>query len=58
MIFIQNVTSITGVKPEIFQGKRSFVKLEHLDKHFVKNTRKKQGKTLELFFVDTLKTTF
>ena len=35
-------------------------KLGHFDKHFIKNSRKKapQGKTLELFHLDTLKTTF
>ena len=48
-----------GVEPEIFQGKGSFVKLEHFNKHFVKNTRKKrafQEKTLEFFHLDALKT--
>ena len=36
------------------------MELEHFDKCFVKNTRKKtvQGKILELFPLDTLKTTF
>ena len=33
---------ITGVQPEIFQGRGGFVKLEHSDKHFVKNSRKKR----------------
>ena len=32
---------ITGVQPEIFQGRRGFVELGHSDKHFVKNTREK-----------------
>ena len=36
------------------------MELGHFDKRFVKNTRKKapQGKILELFSLDTLKTTF
>ena len=44
----------------IFQVRGSFVELGHFDKFFVKNTRKKstQGKILELFLLDTLKTTF
>ena len=42
------------------QGRGVFVELEHLGKHFVKNTRKKapQGKILKFFFLDTLKITF
>ena len=37
-----------------------FVELGHFDKHFVKHTRKgaPQGKILEFFLLDTLKTTF
>ena len=44
----------------IFWGRGDFVELKHFDKLFVKNTRKKvlQGKVLELFPLDTLKTTF
>ena len=36
------------------------MELEQFNKHFMKNTRKKtpQGKTLEFFLLDTLKTTF
>ena len=36
------------------------MELGRFDKDFVKNTRKKvpQGKILELFLIDTLKTTF
>ena len=30
-----------GAQPEIFQGIGSFVELGHFDKHFIKNTRKK-----------------
>ena len=30
-----------GARPEIFQGRGGFVELGHLDKHFVRNTRKK-----------------
>ena len=49
----------TGAQPEIFPGRGGFVKLGHFDKHFIKKSRKKapQGKILELFFLDTLKTT-
>ena len=49
-----------GEQPEIFQGRESFVKLGHFDKHFIKKLRKKapQGKILEFFLLDTLKTTF
>ena len=35
------------------------MKLGHFDKRFVKNTKNDpQGKILELFLIDTLKTTF
>ena len=49
-----------GAQPEIFQGRGGFVKLEHVDKHFAKNSRKKDsaGKKLEFFLLDTLKITF
>ena len=30
--------SLAGARPEIFQGRRDFVELGHVDKHFVKNT--------------------
>ena len=50
---------MTGAQPEIFQGRGGFVKLGHFDKLFVKNQKKApQGKILELFLLDTLKTTF
>ena len=47
-------------QPEIFQSRRGFVELEHFDKLFLKSTRKEdpQRKILELFLLDTLKTTF
>ena len=50
----------TGTQPEIFQDRGGFVKLGHFDKHFIKQTRKKaqQGKILEFFLLDILKTTF
>ena len=32
---------ITGVQPEIFQGRGGSVKLGHFDKHFIKKSRKK-----------------
>ena len=42
------------------QGMEGFVKLGHFDKHFIKKSAKKgsQGKILESFLLDTLKTTF
>ena len=49
---------LSGAQPEIFQGRGGFVKLGHLDKPFVKNIRKKDGKILEFFLLDTLTTTF
>ena len=47
-------------QPEIFQSRGGFVELEHFDKLFLKSTRKEdpQRKILELFLLDTLKTTF
>ena len=53
-------TFSTGAQPEIFQGRGGFVKLGHFDKHFVKNSRKKDpaGKISEFLLLDTLKTTF
>ena len=49
-----------GAQPEIFLSRGGFMKLGHFDKHFVKKSRKKapQGKSLEFFLSDTLKTTF
>ena len=49
-----------GVHPDIFQRRRGFFELRYFDKHFVKNTRKKdpKGTYLEIFLVDTLKTTY
>ena len=43
----------TGAQPEILQGRGGFIELDHFDKHFVKNKRKKRPrreKTLEYFF--------
>ena len=50
----------SGAQPEIFQGRGGFVELGHFDKLFVKNTKRKVSlrKLLELFLLDTLKTTF
>lgn len=31
----------TGAQPEILQGRGGFMELDHFDKHFVKNKRKK-----------------
>ena len=54
------LTSLSGAQPEIFQGRGGFVKLRHFDKYFIKKSRKKapQGKILEFFLLDALKTTF
>ena len=43
-----------------FQGREGFVEFGHLDKHFVKNTKKEgpAGKIWHIFLLDTLKTTF
>ena len=43
--------SCCGVQQEIFQGWGGFVKIGHSDKHFVKNSRKKDpaGKHFEVF---------
>ena len=43
--------TVTGAQQEIFQGRGGFVELGHLDKHFVKNTRKKgaAGKNFGVF---------
>ena len=51
---------ISGAQREIFQGRGGFVKLEHFDKNFIKKSRKKapQGRILEFFLLNTLKTTF
>ena len=53
-------SGLSGVQSEIFQSRGSFGELGHFDKHFVKNLKKKvpQGKILEFFLLDTLKTTF
>ena len=55
--FAKNIMSAEA-QPEIFQGR--FVELEHFDKQFLKNTRKRapQGSILEFFLLDTLKTIF
>ena len=54
------LTSISDALPEIFQSRGGFVQLGHFNKHFIKKLRKKapQGKTLEFFLLDSLKTTF
>ena len=60
-LFLTKTKNIyAGEQPEIFQGRGGFVKLGHFDKYFNKKSRKKapQGKCLEFFLLDTLKTTF
>ena len=51
---------VADAPPAIFQGEGAFVKLGHFEKHFVKNSRKKDpgGKISEFFLLDTLQTTF
>ena len=53
-----------SAQPEFFQGKEGwgggerFMELEHFDKDFVRNTRKKeapQGNTFDFTVLDTLK---
>ena len=39
------LTEGMGVQPEIFQGRGGFGKLGHLDKHFVKNSIKKNPRS-------------
>ena len=58
--FICNIFNVLpDMQPEIFQGRGGFVELGHFDKLFIKNKKKApQGKILELFLLDTLKTTF
>ena len=50
----------SGAQPELFLGRGGFVKLGHFNKYFIKNSIKKasQGKILEFFLLDTLKTIF
>ena len=59
-VYFLTDTFLTGAQPEIFQDRGGFVKLGHFGKHFIKKSRKKapQGKILEFFLLDTLKTTF
>ena len=46
-----------GAQPEIFLSWGGFAEPGHFDKHFVKST-KKQGKIVDFFVLDTVKTTF
>ena len=50
----------SDAQPEIFQGRGGFVKLGYFDKHFIGKSRKNapQGKVLEFFLLDNLKTAF
>ena len=49
----------SGVQPEIIQGREGFVELGHFNKRSSKTSEKKgQGKSLEFFLLDALKTTF
>ena len=58
--YMINDNENAGAQPEIFKGRKGLVELGHFDKHFVKTQEKKvsQGKILEFFLLDTLKTTF
>ena len=59
-LFIVALRKCTGAQPEMFQGSGGLVGLGHFYKHFVKNTRTKSParKSLGVFLLDTLKTTF
>ena len=48
----RNVNQKPRTQPKMFQGRVGFEELGHIDKHFVKNTRKKalQGNILWSFF--------
>ena len=41
--------NMASAQPEIFQGRGGFAELALYDKHFVKNTRKKDEKTCGVF---------
>ena len=53
---IQENSTWQSAQPEIFQGRRSFLKLGDFDKHFVKNTSKKipAGKYFRVFWRQSL----
>ena len=59
-LYVINYYMSPGAQSEIFQGRGGFAESGHFNKFFVKNTIKKipAGKILELFLLDTLKTTF
>ena len=41
----------TGAQPEILQGRGGFMELDHFDKHFVKNKRKKRPRREKLWSI-------
>ena len=41
----------TGAQPEILQGRGGFIELDHFDKHFVKNKRKKRPRREKLWSI-------
>ena len=51
---------MSEAQPQIFQNREGFAELGHFDKPFIKTQERKapQGKSLELFLLDTLKTIF
>ena len=55
-----NTSPYADAQSEIFQGSRGFVKLGNFHKNFIKKSRNKEpeGKILEFFLLDTLKTAF
>ena len=57
---VQKESPKASAQSEIFQSREGFGELEHFDKYFAKNFGRKgsQGKILEFFHPDTLKTTF
>ena len=52
--------TMSEAQPQIFQNREGFAELGHFDKPFIKTQERKapQGKSLELFLLDTLKTIF
>ena len=58
--YIRKCLKNPGAQTEIFQSRGGLVEFRHFNKPFFKNARKKatQGKNLDIFLLDTLKTKF
>ena len=54
------MNKMSGSKPEVSHGRGVLVELELFNKYFVENAQKKarHGNCLEIFLLDTHKTTF